>query len=339
VRAFGKRLDSWKIKVYKKVITMFEALKNQLNGPFYTIFTPFDESYKIDYSALQAYLEFLYERGARRFYAMAYNSRYSQLSENEIKELNAFCSKVLKNLNPNNIVIVGDPIHGSTMQSLEYAKHAKDHGADMISLLVREKYFNDDQILEHFHIIGSKADFPLLVHEMPFLSGADGSQMHWPVSLIERLTEVQEIVALKEDAKDPEIAKAAFKLEPDIKVILAGGGKRRFNEYYHEHNAKAWLNGISIIDPAISEQYYTALENGDSKFIDFVCNELEAPFFDGVAKKYGWHRVNKALLEAAGFMHRRDRMPLKHLSDTEYLDVLSTYKNIKLTWDQYKGSK
>ena len=47
-------------------------------------------------------------------------------------------------------------------------------------------------------------------------------------------------------------------------------------------------------------------------------DKLEAPFFDSVVAKYGWHRTNKALLQAAGLMHRRDRMPLKHLNDCEY---------------------
>jgi 4-hydroxy-tetrahydrodipicolinate synthase len=317
---------------------MFETLKDRLDGPFYTIFTPFDEQENVDYEVLEKYLTLLYKQGARKFYAMAYNSRYSQLTHGEILELNGFCAKTLKAIDQNNIVIVGDPIHCSTKASLEFTEHAKESGADLISLIMREKYFTDDQVLEHFDIIGRASNFPLLVHEMPFLSGFDGSQMHWPQSLLQRLPEIPQIAALKEDAKDFEVACQAFKLEPNIRVILAGGGKARFREFF-SRGARCWLNGISIIDGSIAEEFWKAMLNNDVETQDFIIDKLEVPFFGGVTKKYGWHRTNKALLQAAGLMHRRDRMPLKHLSDDEFLDVVEVYKQVQASWDAFREAK
>jgi len=308
---------------------MFEALKSKLEGPFYTVFTPFDQNYKVDYGALEKYLNHLYSGGARRFYTMAYNSRYSQMSHAEIKELNRFCAKHLKSLDKENIVIVGDPIHCSTEESLEFTLDAKESGADIISLLVREKYFSDDQILDHYDYIGRKSDFPLLVHEMPFLSGFDGSQMHWPKSLLKRLPEIKHIVALKEGAKDYETTFEALRLEPEIKVILAGGGKRRFLDFYKNAGAKSWLNGISIIDARIAERFWEACQRNDEAYCQSVIEKLEVPFFDNCPKKYGWHRTNKALLEAAGLMSRRDRMPLQQLNDIEFQEVKAVYREIQ----------
>lgn len=317
---------------------MFEALKQRLDGPFYTIFTPFQENESIDYEVLEKYLSTLYKQGARKFYAMAYNSRYSQLSNDEILELNSFCIRTLKRIDNDNIVIVADPIHGSTRESLRFAEHAKSEGADLISLIMREKYFTDEQVLEHFSFIGERSQFPILVHEMPFLSGADGSQVHWPSSLIKQLPSIPQIAALKEDAKDFDVACQAFALEPEIKIILAGGGKARFREFY-QRGARCWLNGISIIDASIAEVFWEALLNDDASTQDFIINELELPFFGGVTKKYGWHRTNKALLEAAGLMSRRDRMPLKHLSDEEFLDVIEVYNKVQNAWDTFKEAK
>lgn len=306
---------------------MFDELKKNLTGCFYSIFTPFLKDESIDYESLQKYLTILYNQGARKFYAMAYNSRYSQLSDKEILELNEFCIKTVKSLNKNNIVIVGDPIHGSTKNSTDFALHAKDIGADLISLIVREKYFNDEQILEHFSMVGGASKFPILVHEMPFLSGYDGKQMHWPHSLIESLPKIPEIIALKEDAKDFEITKKALSLEPRIRIIVAGTKAKLMQ--YQKLGVRAYLNGISIINAFIGEEFWEAFENDDKKKIDFILKELEAPFFDNCASKYGWHRVNKALLQAAGFMHRRDRMPLKHISDEQYLEVEEIFSKVK----------
>ena len=68
---------------------MFEQLKKNLEV-VYTIFAPFKEDMSIDYRSLYEYLTFLYNKGATRFYAMAYNSRYSQMRHSEIKSFNKF---------------------------------------------------------------------------------------------------------------------------------------------------------------------------------------------------------------------------------------------------------
>ena len=161
--------------------------------------------------------------------------------------------------------------------------------------------------------------------------------MHWPTSLLKSLPDIPQIMALKEDAKDAEIAKVAFSLEPRIRVVLAGGGKKRFREFYTQ-GAKCWLNGISIIDAQIAEVFWQALLHDNKQTQDFIINELESPFFDTVVKKFGWHRTNKALLEAAGLMDRRDRMPLKHLSDEEFEEVVEVYQAISEKWQRFKGA-
>jgi hypothetical protein len=54
----------------------------------------------------------------------------------------------------------------------------------------------------------------LLVHEMPFSSGYNGTQMHWPDSTIEGLVSIPQIAALKEDAKDFDLTCKVLSLEP-----------------------------------------------------------------------------------------------------------------------------
>jgi hypothetical protein len=99
------------------------------------------------------------------------------------------------------------------------------------------------------------------------------------------------------------------------------------------YGARAYLNGISIIDAGIGERFWRAYENDDQKAIRFVLERLEAPFFERCVAKYGWHRTNKALLQAAGYMHRRDRMPLKHISDEEFVLVQAVYREIVSAWN------
>lgn len=314
---------------------MYEDLKQRLEGCVYTVFTPFDENENIDYGSLEKYLAHLYKDGARKFYVMAYNSRYSQLKHEEIMRLNEFTIKAVKRLDPANLVVVGDPIHCSTKETIEFTRHAKETGADLVSLIMREKYFNDEQILDHFAEVGTSTDMAILVHEMPFLSGYDGSQMHWPHSLFKKLPSIPQIVALKEDAKDFTTTCVALELEPRIRVVIAG--RKSTLMQYRPYGAKSYLNGISMLDARIGEAFWKAWKEDDQQTIRFILEKLEAPFFDQCAAKYGWHRTNKALLQAAGFMHRRDRMPLKHLSDAEYQEVVDINADIQQSIKEFFG--
>ena len=119
---------------------MYSSLKQNLEGCVYTVFTPFDENEKVDFEALEKYLTHLHNGGATKFYVMAYNSRYSQMTDSEILELNEFTIKTVKRLNSENIAIVADPIHCSTKVSTEFARHAKDCGADAVVLMESQRW-------------------------------------------------------------------------------------------------------------------------------------------------------------------------------------------------------
>ena len=80
-----------------------------VKGPVFTVFTPFKEDYSVDFNALENYISFMYSRGARLFYVMPYNSRYSQLNNQEIGELNKFAIETTKQLSKDNTIFVGTP--------------------------------------------------------------------------------------------------------------------------------------------------------------------------------------------------------------------------------------
>lgn len=312
---------------------MNRQILERLEGCFYTVFTPFDKFGQIDFEALEQYIEKLFVGGGRIFYVMAYNSRYSQLSNDEIFLLNEFCCRTVKSLSSKNVIIVGDPIHCDTKTSIEYSRHARDCGADLISLLFREKFFCEEQVLDHFAEVGAMSKMAIMVHEMPFLSGYDGSQMHWPKTLLSSLSKIPHILALKEDAKIEEITIAALSLEPTIRVVIAGSKLDLLK--YRDYGVKAYLNGISMIDARIGELFWKAFSDGDDKTTAFVVEKLERPFVESCVDRFGWHRVNKAFLEAAGIMSRRDRMPLRHLTDDDFATVLDCYNEVKSNWEAF----
>ena len=312
---------------------MHETIREKLVGTGATIFTPFGLHYDIDFHSLEKHIVSQFEGGATTFYAMAYNSRYGLLSKEEILSLNAFCARTVKGLSSDNILIVGDPIMGSLQEKIEFANAARDSGADLFSALVQEKFFTVEQILDHYKLLAQGSQIPILVHAMPSSSGYDGTQIDWPNDLLLRLSEIPEIAAIKEDSKNATLTKLALELEPDIRVVLAGTKSNLMQ--FRNMGIASYLNGISIIDASIGKVFWESFVSGSDDVTNRIIEDIEAPFFDGVVAKFGWHRTNKALLQAGGFMHRRERLPMVSLSDHEFAEVEEIYSKITVNWSNF----
>ena len=295
----------------------YSLLQEKLSGSIYTIFTPFKGNLEIDYKSIEKYIDFLHSKKARTFYVMPYNSRYSQLREKEIFELNDFCIKKVKSLEGTTI-IVSDSIHGPTELKQEYCIKAKESGVDIFSSICREKYFSNEQILNHYSEM-NKCEVPILVHVMPFLSGYNAKNMNWPEEIFDELCNLKNIIAVKEDTKDTDYSIALLKkYEPRLRFIFAG--RKKYFLKLINSGLKAYLNGTSIIDPVIDLIFLKLSKTNILEAENFV-KKIDDPFWEGIVEKYGWHRVNKACLEKIGMMKRTERSPMISLNDNDYKDV------------------
>lgn len=275
----------------------------------FTIFTPFDSAGELDFVSLESYIEFLAIHGAKLFYMMPYNGRFSQLTNDEISRLNAFCIACVKS-DPSNTVIVSDPIHGSTATKLEFAIDAKRQGADYLSSLVREKFFSVEQVVQHYSDL-SRADIDLVAHAMPFLSGYTGRSIDWPEELFAALTDVPAVKAIKEDSKDVTLARNLLATYGETFDVVVAGRKRYLIETLAGAN-HAYINGISMMNPDIAHEFWSLLGSSVEMALEYV-KAVDDPFWEGPVAKFGWHRVNKAALESCGLMSRKERRPMPEL--------------------------
>lgn len=299
----------------------YNEIKDRIKGPVCSIITPFLTDDSIDYESLGNSIQRIYDGGGRIFYVMGYNSRFSELSWDEIKELNKFVTQKVKAIDPNNIMIVADPLHCSTKVSAEFAVHAKEVGADVISIICREKYYSDDQIFEHFNYIAKASEIGILIHEMPFLSGYGGPPRNYTLELLDRICDIPNVIALKEDAKDDVFSKQVIDLVKDrVAIVISGGGKRQWLRFADD-GCQAWLNGIGVFDPRLCTQFYKFYQEGNKEGYMNIIEKIEVPFFEKGVKKYGWHLTIKAALESLGIMSRYERLPLLAIDDQAYEEV------------------
>ena len=233
---------------------------------------------------------------------MPYNGRYSQLSMDEILSLNRFVIKESKVANKETLVIVSDPIHCSTADSIKFAVDAKKNGADLFSSICREKFYSNEQIISHYEKLGD-ANIPIFIHNMPFLSATDSQIIHWPIDLVYNLSKLDHVFAMKEDTKDINYAKKLMELPIEAKLIFAG--RKSYLLELIDLNIDGYLNGISMINPAISHHFWELYKNKKIKDLSDFVKKVDDPFWDVLVKRLGWHRCNKASLEYFKIMKRK----------------------------------
>lgn len=309
----------------------FNSLRSKIRGPVFSIVTPFRErDDNIDFVALERYLANAYKSGARNFYVMGYNSRFSELSWEEIKILNTFVSKTVKCLGSDSVMIVADPLHCSTAVSIDFCQHAEDIGADIISLIFREKYYSDEQVAKHYKMCADSCGIGILIHEMPFISGHGGFTMNWPVSLLDRLADIENIIAIKEDAKNDEYSHEVISTIKDrLSIIISGGGKRQWLQFA-PLGCQAWLNGIGVFEPKLAVSFWEAYKNNDEEIWRRIIDQIETPFFEKGVSRYGWHLMIRAALEIRGHFSRHERMPMLALTDQELGSIREWFEGLPI---------
>ena len=304
-------------------------MSNLQPGPVFSIVTPFNNDLEIDFDALEAYISNAYKSGATQFYVMGYNSRFHELSWDEIKILNHNVTKIVKNLNKNNLVIVADPLHCPTDISVEFAVEAKKSGADMISLIFREKFYSNVQVIEHFNYIDKRSDINILIHEMPFISGLGGHTVNWPVDLLDQLADLDSITAIKEDAKNDDYSHEVIKKIKDrVSIVISGGGKRQWMQFA-DLGCQNWLNGIGVFEPKLAVNFWKAWNQNDMEFCNNMINDVEIPFFSELVSKFGWHLTIKAALEVVGHFPRTERLPMLPINEDDFNLFKREFNKIK----------
>ena len=86
---------------------------------------------------------------------------------------------------------------------------------------------------------------------MPFISGLGGHTVNWPISLLDKLADIQNLIAIKEDAKDDKYSYEVINcLKERLSIIISGGGKRQWLRFA-EIGCESWLNGIGVFEPSL----------------------------------------------------------------------------------------
>jgi 4-hydroxy-tetrahydrodipicolinate synthase len=276
---------------------------------------------------VKSYIDFLYAGGARIFHVMVHTSRFGLLDYDEMLQLNATVATHVKTNCTDSVVIVADPLYKSTATSIDFAKKAAEAGADVIGLIFLERYYYDDQVYQFFETVAGACKIGILIHEQQ-LNTIHGTQlMPFPIGLLNRIAEIDNVIAIKEDAKKDDYTEQVIaKVKDKLAIIVSGGSKEQFLQFAAS-GCQAYLVGVASFDPACALRFYDAYLSGDIAACQHIIDTIERPFFE-VAKNFGWHIALKSAMDLLGIMDRAERPPLKELPKHEHAEIANVLKKI-----------
>jgi 4-hydroxy-tetrahydrodipicolinate synthase len=302
-------------------------VKNKISGPVFPIVTPFKKNFEIDFECLIKYVDFLYLGGARIFHVMVHTSRFGLLIPQEMMQINETVASYVKNKYPECIVITAGPIYGPLSLNIDFANSAEDSGADIIGLYFSERFYNDKQIVDFFAAIASKCNIGILIHEQQLSTVHGSSLMFFPIDLLQEISDIENVIAIKEDSKKDEYTiKLVNSIKDKLAIIVSGGSKEQFLKFA-PLGCQAYLVGVGSFFPEIAVRFYQNYIDGDLKKCWNIIENYERPFFK-ISKKLGWHIGLKAAMDFMGIMDATERPPLCSLCPDGYGQIANVTRSI-----------
>lgn len=176
--------------------------------------TPFDENGEIDFAATRNLINYLIANGSDGLVVAGTTGESPTLTNEEKVKLFRFTVEVVNGRVP---VIAGTGSN-NTRESIELTMHAEDAGVDGIMLVA--PYYNkpcQEGLYQHFKTIAAATSLPIMLYNIP-----GRSAVNMAVETVIRLSEVSNIVAIKEASGDLDAISEIIERTPESFSLYSG---------------------------------------------------------------------------------------------------------------------
>jgi 4-hydroxy-tetrahydrodipicolinate synthase len=189
-------------------------LRVEWKGCGTALVTPFDDKGRIDFGALERFVNWQIERGIDFLVPCGTTGESATLSGDERKAVTAAVVKAAAGRVP----VVAGAGGNHTAKAVFWARDAAEVGADgLLSVSPMYNKPGPEGLFRHYSALSEATDLPILVYNVPGRTGSD-----LDVETIVRLSEIPRIVGLKEASGNfGKIARLMTALPEDF-VVLSG---------------------------------------------------------------------------------------------------------------------
>jgi 4-hydroxy-tetrahydrodipicolinate synthase len=279
--------------------------KEKLRGPIVSIPTPFTADSRIDAAGLRRMISMGLQHDISIFELTAGDSQYTYLSYDEIKQLSKI---VVDAAGDRGMSIIGTGAWW-TDRALDFAKYVESIGGTALQVL--KPGGSDDDVVEHYRKIANAVRLPIVLHG------------NYAMPLLEKLTQIDSIVALKEDVSMEYYVNGILRFGKRINCFSGGG-----LDWYmvaQPYGATAYFDSFATFAPEIAVRFRDAVQKADYATEREIIEKYDHPFIENFSAPF-WH----ASLEYFGVAARYLRAPQHSYTQDEMGKVKAFYDKMGL---------
>ncbi len=241
-----------------------DEIRKALTGPFASLRTPFNRDGSIDFQGLRNYIDFCINAGSKTMLLTYGDSLFSVLTDQEVGEV----TRVVAQHTARRAMVVAADRQWATPREVEFAKYARDIGADVLMVLPPDwgASCTVESLVEHYAAVAK--EIPVMVVTGIFISRG----VAFGLNTIEALSRrVDGVVAVKDDFCG-EFARKMSLLAYDRMAIVSGGQKQNHLDLL-PYGCDGYLSTFITFKPDVAHTYWSAIQSHDlSAAKDIVAN-------------------------------------------------------------------
>jgi 5-dehydro-4-deoxyglucarate dehydratase len=292
-------------------------LKDKLRGVIAFSPTPFTEDDRVDYDGLAKHVDFLATSGASVVVVCGGVAEFFSLEPDEYRE----CIRVGVEAAAGRVpTLVG--IGNSTRVACGLAEHAAKAGAD--GLMINPVYFiqpSEEGMLRHYRELGKVG--------LSMMMFSTNGAVYSP-AMVQRLTEVDEVVALKDEYGDLKLF-IETKEKVGDRLAWINGMAEVLAPAYFGAGAQAFTSGIVNFAPQLTLDVWNAGAAGDWATLRRTIAEKIRPLAKLRERQRGYHiTVVKEAMNLLGMPGGAVRSPLTPLAPADREELRRTLIDLGL---------
>ena len=274
-------------------------------GPFTALITPFLASGEIDEAGLRAHVDFLIARGVRGLVPNGCTGEFWSQTLDERKRVAQIVMDAAGRRVP---VIVGTGA-SATRDVIELSEHCRQIGCDGVMIMAPYMVHpKKEDIFHHFKAVSDRVAIPIMLYNNPQDVGND-----LPFDLVERLCELEWVVAIKDSTFDFNVFwKTQTGLADRIRVFI--GPSTMFGAPAVMMGADGWVDTYSNLWPELTVELYRVARAGDiqrARALQRTGSELRSFLLH---PEWNMYCAIKAAMNLVGLPGGEPRLPLRPLS-------------------------
>lgn len=224
----------------------------KLQGLISTVVTPFNAQDEIDVGLLRGEVRYLLDQGVTGICACGSTGEGHTLSP---EESHTVCATVVDEV-AGRVPVIGGVIQNSTAQAKKYALAIKDAGVDALQITPVHYVFapSAEETVAYYRELGEATDLPIVLYNV----------VPWalvPIDVIEQLTTVPQLVAIKQSGGDMHLLADLLHRVRDRFTILAALDDLHYPAF--AMGAHGALAAIPTVTPRLSVELWDAVQAGN----------------------------------------------------------------------------